>query len=100
MYVNTFAKLHMYKTFAQDLYFLFLTDIFLIYETFDLEKSKKKKGNDKELIQSNPISHPQNQKGKKHIHKFINFHDWHAVLSSEGQITVCSDRRFVFKFLS
>ena len=26
----------------------------------------KKMGNDQELIQSNPISHPQNQKGQKH----------------------------------
>ena len=26
----------------------------------------KEKGNDQELIQSDPTSHPQNQKGKKH----------------------------------
>ena len=29
------------------------------------------KGNDQELTQSNPTSHPQNQKGKRHTHKLI-----------------------------
>ena len=32
------------------------------------EKKKKKKGNDQELIQSNPKFRPQNQKRKKHTH--------------------------------
>ena len=36
------------------------------------------KGNDQELIQSNPTPNPQNQKGKKHTHKFINVHKRHA----------------------
>ncbi|MEW8288763.1 MAG: hypothetical protein AB2697_22500, partial [Candidatus Thiodiazotropha endolucinida] len=30
--------------------------------------------NIQELIESNPTSHPQNQMGKKHTHKWINDH--------------------------
>ena len=36
------------------------------------------KGYDLELIQSNPTSRPQNQKGKKHRYKLINVHERHA----------------------
>ena len=31
----------------------------------------KEKGNDQELVQSNPTSHPQNQKGKKDTYKTV-----------------------------
>ena len=40
-----------------------------------LTKESKKIGNDQELIQSNLTTHPQNQKGNKHIHTFINVHE-------------------------
>ena len=35
-------------------------------------------GNEQELIKSNPISHPQNQKGKYHTHTVTNAHARHA----------------------
>ena len=45
----------------------------LVYST-----GNQKTGNDQELIQSNTTFYPQNQKGKKHTHKLINFHDTYA----------------------
>ena len=39
-----------------------------------VDRKSKKKINDQELIQSNPTSHPQNRKGRKHTYKKINIH--------------------------
>ena len=45
---------------------------------FYIGNQSKQKGNGQELIKSNPTSHRQNQKGKKHAHKFINANKRHA----------------------
>ena len=37
--------------------------------------SSKKIGNNQKLIKSKPTPHPQNRKGKKPIHRLINFHE-------------------------
>ena len=39
---------------------------------FKLKCNMSWKGNDQELIQTNPISQPQNQKEKKHAHESTN----------------------------
>ena len=37
--------------------------------------SSKKIGNNQKLIKSKPTPHPQNRKGKKPMHRLINFHE-------------------------
>ena len=57
------------------------------------EQQSKKISNDQELIQSDPTSHPQNQKGNNQIHKLTAvyerylryFTEW-TVLSQTGAI--------------
>lgn len=48
------------------------------YICYYISLQSKVKGNDKALTQSHPTSHTQNQKGKQHINKLINFYEGHA----------------------
>ena len=50
-----------------------------ISSAFQKHQSKsKKKGDDQELIQPNPTSHPKSQNRRKHAHKLINVHERHT----------------------
>ena len=45
---------------------------------YDIEVQGKKVSNDQELIQLDPISCPQNQKGNNEIHKLTAVYERHA----------------------
>ena len=56
---------------------------------------KSKIGNDQKLVQSDPISCLQNQKGKRYIHK-LTVHERHTV---NGMNSPCPDRPRGYKVI-
>ena len=54
------------------------SDFVTVLECLNVKQQSKKIGNDQELIQSDPISCPQNQKGNNYIHKLTAVYERHS----------------------
>ena len=54
------------------------TILFTVQKDYKVKKNKKKLTNDQELIQSDPIPCPPNQKGKNKLHKLTAVYERHA----------------------